>query len=109
MTVRFRLGEFNNDNNVVSAPIDLDRLKSKQVLNDCFFLLVLLLVVIVLLCFFSFSKCLFHFQIFYVIFLFFLSWFHCMRPIPYVISSTVSLSQELNEPVLSFRKSSVFS
>ena len=32
-----------------------------------------------------------------------------MRPIPYVISGTVSLSQELNEPVLSFRKSSVFS
>ena len=69
MTIRFGLGEFNN--NVVSAPIDFDGLKSKQTLKDCLFLLVSLLVVKVLLCFFSFSKCLFHFQIFYVIFLFF--------------------------------------
>ena len=61
VTIRFGLGEFNN-NNVVSAPIDLDILKSKQMLKDCvFFLLVLLLVIIVLLCLFSFSKCLFHF------------------------------------------------
>ena len=69
MTIRFGLGEFNN-NNVVSAPIDLDGLKSKEMLKDCFFLLVLLLVVIIILCFFSFSKCLFHFYISYVIFLF---------------------------------------
>ena len=35
MTIRFRLGEFNN--NVVSALIDLDRLKSKQMLNNYYF------------------------------------------------------------------------
>ena len=59
MTIRFGIGEFNN--NVVSALIDLDKLKSKQMLKDFFFLLVLLLVVIVLLCLFSFCKCLFYF------------------------------------------------
>ena len=36
VTIRFGLGEFNN-NNIVSAPIDLDRLKSKQMLKDCVF------------------------------------------------------------------------
>ena len=38
--------------------------------------------------------------------LFFLSWFGCVRPVPYVISGAISLSQELNEPVLSFHRSS---
>ena len=37
MTIRFGLGEFNKNNNVVSAPIDFDRLKSKQMLMDWFF------------------------------------------------------------------------
>ena len=35
MTIRFGIGEFNN--NVVSAIIDLDKLKSKQMLKDFFF------------------------------------------------------------------------
>ncbi len=52
MTIRFGLGECNN---VVSAPIELDRLKVKQMLRDLF--------TSPLLCFFSFSMrvCVFFF------------------------------------------------